>query len=95
MYPERPKRETRLESVCQKRRSLSFYDGFLNQENRDSVADRVYAMAVAALQDVPLLVVGQRSLTGGASQNVDEIAIQHNAVILYPSAAANSSHTAA
>jgi hypothetical protein len=93
VYPERVKTRNCLESVCQKRRSLSFYDGFIDQQNWDPVSNRVHAMAVPALEDVTLLVVGQGSLTGGARQYVDEIAVQHNAVILYLFAVADSSPT--
>lgn len=71
---------------------LSFYNRFVDQQDRNSVADRVHAMAVPALEDVAILVVRQGSFTGRAGEHVDEIAIQHNAVILYLSAAVNSSH---
>ena len=67
-----------LNSVCQKRRSLSFYNRFINQQDRNSVANRVCAMALPALENIAVLVVGQCSLTGGTSQHIDEIAVQHN-----------------
>ena len=83
MYPERRKREFRLNSLCQKRRSLSFYNRFIDQQNRNSVANRVHAVAVPALEDVAVLVVRQGSFTGGAGEHGNEIAVQHNDVILY------------
>ena len=89
MYPQRRKREFRLNSLCQKRRSLSFYNRFIDQQNRNSVANRVCAMALPALEDIAVLVVCQRTLTGGASEHVNEIAVQHNDVILYPFAVAD------
>ena len=89
MYSERRKRESCLNSLCQKRRSLSFYNRFIDQKNRNPVANRVHAVTVPALEDVAVLVVRQGSFTGGAGEHVDEIAIQHNEVILYPFAVAN------
>ena len=39
-------------------------------------------MTVAALQNIAVLIVGQGSLACWACQDFDEIAVQHNTVIL-------------
>jgi hypothetical protein len=90
MYPERRKRESRLNSLCQKRRSLSFNNRFIDQKNGNAVSNRVHAMTVPTLEDVAVLGVRQGSFTGGAGEHVDEVTVQHNGVILYPFAVADS-----
>lgn len=83
--------KTRIQSqfLVSEATRLSFYNRFIDQQNRNPIANRVHAMAIPALEDVAILVVGQGSLTGRAGQHIDEIAIQHNEVILYPFAVAD------
>ncbi len=81
-------------SVSETTQALRFHNRFVDQQDRNSVADRVRAVTLSAFQDVAVLVVGQRRLTGRTSQHIDEIAVQHNEPILYPFAAPDSSRHA-
>jgi hypothetical protein len=53
---------------------------FVNQENWNVVADGIYAMACSAFQLVLLFVIGERSFADWAGEDLEQIAIDHDAV---------------
>ena len=57
--------------------SGGFGDGFVYEENRDAIANRVSAQALATLQRLTFILQDQRFLAGRADQDVEQVLGNH------------------
>ena len=57
---------------------------FLNQKHRNVIANWVDAMTCAAFESVLFLVVRQRFFAEGASEDFEQIFVDHDTAILPP-----------
>jgi hypothetical protein len=72
--------------LCQKcqKTSLLFEVCLIDQEDRNVVDYGINAVADAAFELVFFLVIGQRGFAGRAGQDFQQVAVNHNALILSP-----------
>ena len=68
-------------SFCQKL-WLLFDAGFVDQKHRDVIPNRIDTVAGAAFELILVLVVGKWSLAGRAGEDFQQVAANHNVVIL-------------
>lgn len=63
--------------------ALGLFDyGLVLEEDRDAVADGVNAMAFSTLQHCAFFIKGQRCLTFRTGKDGEQVAVDHNPVIL-------------